>query len=177
MHRQFRKPLALFFSKQLLRHPLARSPLDDFSKDSHFQWIIEDAEIGNKIGTKEEIKRVILSVGQVFTALTKKRETLEDKSTAFIRIEQLHPFPFAQVRDALNSFPNVEDIVWCQEEPLNMGGWSYAQPRLQTVLKETIHNDKIVRYAGRDPSASVAAGTKSMHIAEENAFLEDAFGA
>ncbi|CAM9019843.1 unnamed protein product [Wickerhamomyces anomalus] len=177
MHRQFRKPLALFFSKQLLRHPLARSPLDDFSKDSHFQWIIEDAEIGNKIGTKEEIKRVILSVGQVFTALTKKRETLEDKTTAFIRIEQLHPFPFAQVRDALNSFPNVEDIVWCQEEPLNMGGWSYAQPRLQTVLKETIHNDKIVRYAGRDPSASVAAGTKSMHIAEENAFLEDAFGA
>lgn len=177
MHRQFRKPLVLLFSKQLLRHPLARSPLVDFSEDSHFQWIIEDKEIGKAIGQKEDIKRVVISVGQVFTALTKKREALDDKTTAFIRVEQLHPFPFAQLRDALNEYPNLEDIVWCQEEPLNMGAWSFAQPRLQTTLKETIHNDKVVRYAGRGPSASVAAGTKSMHTAEENAFLEDVFGA
>ncbi|CCH42044.1 2-oxoglutarate dehydrogenase E1 component [Wickerhamomyces ciferrii] len=172
MHRQFRKPLVLLVSKQLLRHPLARSPLSDFTGESHFQWIIEENNIN-----KDDIKRVVVLSGQVFTALTKKRETLGDNTTAFIRVEQLHPFPFAQLRDALNSYKNVEDLVWCQEEPLNMGGWSYAQPRLETVLQETEHSDKKFRYAGRDPSASVAAGTKSMHLAEEAAFLEDVFGA
>ena len=127
-HRQFRKPLALFFSKQLLRHPLARSQLSEFTEGG-FQWIIEDVELGKSIGTKEEIKRVVLLSGQVYTALHKKREAIQDKTTAFIKIEQLHPFPYAQLRDALNSYPNLQDIVWCQEEPLNMGGWAYAQPR------------------------------------------------
>jgi 2-oxoglutarate dehydrogenase E1 component len=170
MHRQFRKPVAIFVSKQLLRHPLAKSPLSDFSGDSHFQWIIEDVP-----APKEEIKRVVLISGQVFTALHKRRASLEDKTTAFIKVEQLHPFPWAQLRDALDSYPNAEDLVWCQEEPLNMGAWSFVQPRFTTLLKETIHNGKEVRYAGRDPSASVAAGSKSMHISEENAFLDDVF--
>lgn len=175
MHRQFRKPLAVMVSKQLLRHPLARSPLSEFTGDSHFQWIIDDVEVGKAIGTKEEIKRVVLLSGQVYTALHKRRQTMGDKETAFIKIEQLHPFPFAQLRDTLNSYPNVKDLVWCQEEPLNMGAWSYVQPRLGTVLKETVHSDMSFRYAGRDPSASVAAGSKSMHVAEENAFLDEVF--
>jgi 2-oxoglutarate dehydrogenase E1 component len=175
MHRQFRKPLALFISKQLLRHPLAKSDLSEFTGDSHFSWIIEDVELGKSIGTKEEIKRVVLLSGQVYTALHKKRAQLEDKTTAFIKIEQLHPFPWAQLRDSLNSFPNAEDLVWCQEEPLNMGAWSFVQPRFNTLLKETIHNGKDVRYAGRDPSASVAAGSKAMHVSEENAFVADVF--
>lgn len=175
-HRQFRKPLALFFSKQLLRHPLARSNLNEFTEGG-FQWIIEDVELGKSIGTKEEIKRIVLQSGQVYTALHKRREALQDKSTAFIKVEQLHPFPYAQVRDALNSYPNLEDIVWCQEEPLNMGGWAYAQPRLQTTLKETDkYKDFVVRYAGRNPSGSVAAGSKALHNAEEDSFLKEVFG-
>ncbi|KAM9936252.1 hypothetical protein OXX80_004183, partial [Metschnikowia pulcherrima] len=176
MHRQFRKPLALFFSKQLLRHPLARSDLDEFTGESHFQWIIEDQELGKSIHNKEGIERIVFCTGQVYTALHKKRASIEDKSTAFIKIEQLHPFPFAQIRDALNTYPNIKDLVWCQEEPLNMGAYSYVAPRVATTLAETeSYKDLQLRYAGRDPSASVAAGTKSMHTVEEENFLKEVF--
>ncbi|CCH61431.1 hypothetical protein TBLA_0E03770 [Henningerozyma blattae CBS 6284] len=174
-HRQFRKPLALFFSKQLLRHPLARSKLSEFT-DGGFQWIIEDAEHGKSIGTKEETKRLVLMSGQVYTALHKRRQELKDTATAFLKIEELHPFPFAQLRESLDSYPNLEEIVWCQEEPLNMGGWSYASPRLQTVLNETAkYKDAKIRYCGRNPSGAVAAGNKPLHLAEEDAFLRDVF--
>lgn len=176
MHRQFRKPLILFFSKQLLRHPLARSELSEFTGDSHFEWIIDDRELGKTIHNKEDIKRIVLCSGQVITALTKKRSTIEDKTTAFIRVEQLHPFPYAQLRETLNSYPAVEDLVWCQEEPLNMGSYSYVAPRIATTLAETDnYKDLSLRYAGRDPSASVAAGSKAMHTAEEDAFLAEVF--
>ncbi|AGO14168.1 AaceriAER374Cp [[Ashbya] aceris (nom. inval.)] len=175
-HRQFRKPLVIFFSKQLLRHPLARSNLSEFT-DGGFQWIIEDSEHGKAIASKEETKRLVILTGQVYTALHKKREALGDKSTAFLRIEQLHPFPYAQLRDTLNSYPNLEDIVWCQEEPFNMGSWAYVQPRIQTTLKETDkYNGFAFRYAGRNPSGAVAAGSKALHTAEEEAFLKDVFG-
>ncbi|AMD19684.1 HCL467Cp [Eremothecium sinecaudum] len=174
-HRQFRKPLILFFSKQLLRHPLARSDLSEFT-DGGFQWIIEDVELGKSIGTKEEITRLVLITGQVYAALHKKRESLGDKNTAFLKIEQLHPFPFNALRDAFNTYPNLKDIVWCQEEPLNMGAWSYVSPRLTTTLKET---DKYAnfpfRYVGRNPNGAVAAGSKGLHVAEEEAFLKDVF--
>ncbi|CAI4391927.1 AMP_1a_G0026830.mRNA.1.CDS.1 [Saccharomyces cerevisiae] len=174
-HRQFRKPLALFFSKQLLRHPLARSSLSEFTEGG-FQWIIEDIEHGKSIGTKEETKRLVLLSGQVYTALHKRRESLGDKTTAFLKIEELHPFPFAQLRDSLSSYPNLEEIVWCQEEPLNMGSWAYTEPRLHTTLKETDkYKDFKVRYCGRNPSGAVAAGSKSLHLAEEDAFLKDVF--
>ena len=176
MHRQFRKPLILFFSKSLLRHPLARSPLSEFTGESHFQWIIEDIELGKAIAPKEEIKRVVFCSGQVYTALHKKRASLENKDTAFIKVEQVHPFPYAQVRDALDSLPAVEDLVWCQEEPLNMGSYSFVAPRFVTTIAQTeLHKDKTLRYAGRDPSASVAAGSKTMHTAEEDAFLREVF--
>jgi 2-oxoglutarate dehydrogenase E1 component len=176
MHRQFRKPLCVFFSKSLLRHPLARSSLSEFTGESHFQWIIEDVEVGKSIAEKQDIKRVVICSGQVYTALHKKRQTIADTTTAFIKVEQLHPFPYAQLRDTLDSYPNVEDLVWCQEEPLNMGAYNYAAPRLVATLAETEHHkDKSVRYAGRDPSASVAAGSKAMHTAEEEAFLSETF--
>lgn len=175
-HRQFRKPLALFFSKQLLRHPLARSELSEFTEGG-FQWIIEDIEHGKSIGTKEETKKLVLLSGQVYTALHKKRESLGDKTTAFLKVEELHPFPFAQLRDSLNSYPNLEEIIWCQEEPLNMGAWAFVSPRLETTLNETDkYKDFKVRYCGRNPSGAVAAGSKSLHTFEEDAFLKDVFG-
>lgn len=176
MHRQFRKPLVLFFSKSLLRHPLARSSLSEFTGDSHFKWIIEDEELGKSIESKENIKKIVLCSGQVYTALHKKRAAIEDKTTAIIKIEQMHPFPYQQLRDALDSYGNVEDLVFCQEEPLNMGSYAFAQPRILTTLAETEnHKNLSLRYAGRDPSASVAAGSKSMHNEEEEKFLNDVF--
>lgn len=172
MHRQFRKPLILLFSKSLLRHPLARSSIEEFTGDSSFQWIIEDkAEL-----PKEEVTRVIFSAGQVFTTLAKARETYDIKDTASVRIEQLHPFPFAQVRDVLNSYPNLKDIVWVQEEPLNMGAYSWISQRFNTVLGATDkYKDVKLRYAGRDPNPGVAAGSKKLHHDEEEAFIKDAY--
>ncbi|KAG7695648.1 hypothetical protein KL930_003645 [Ogataea haglerorum] len=175
MHRQFRKPLILFFSKSLLRHPLARSSIDEFTGDSHFQWIIEDVELGKSINEKPGIKRVVLCSGQVYAALHKRRQNLGDKETAFIKLEQLHPFPFAQLRDVLLSYPALEDLVWCQEEPFNMGAYSYVTPRIETVLREAGLEKLGLRYAGRDPSASVAAGSKAMHVVEEEALLDQVF--
>jgi 2-oxoglutarate dehydrogenase E1 component len=176
MNRQFRKPLVIFFSKSLLRHPIARSPIEDFIGDSHFQWIIPDPEHGSAIAPKEEIERVILCTGQVYAALHKHRGEKGIKNAAITRIEQLNPFPWAQLKENLDSYPNAKNIVWCQEEPLNAGAWSFTQPRIETLLNETEHhNRKHVMYAGRNPSASVATGLKTSHVKEEQELLAHAF--
>ncbi|CAG7935840.1 unnamed protein product [Penicillium nalgiovense] len=177
IHRQFRKPLVLFFSKSLLRHPLARSDIEALTaEDSHFQWIIPDQGHGTAIEAPKDIERVILCSGQVYAALTKHREANGIRNTAITRIEQLHPFPWAQLKENLDSYPNAKDIVWCQEEPLNAGAWSYAQPRIESLLNATEHhNRRHVLYAGRAGSASVATGLKAVHLKEEQDFLEEAF--
>ncbi|ROT34962.1 2-oxoglutarate dehydrogenase E1 [Sodiomyces alkalinus F11] len=177
MHRQFRKPLIIIFSKALLRHPLARSDVEEFVGESAFQWIIADPE--HKTGAikaPEEIKRVILCSGQVWAALHKHRAQHKIDDVAITRIEQLNPFPWQQLRENLDMYPNAETVVWCQEEPLNAGAWSFAQPRIETILNHTEHHDrKHVMYAGRNPSASVAAGNKGLHTREEQEFLDMAF--
>ncbi|EOD46907.1 putative alpha-ketoglutarate dehydrogenase complex subunit protein [Neofusicoccum parvum UCRNP2] len=177
MNRQFRKPLVLFFSKSLLRHPMARSDIDEFTDDSHFQWLVPDpAHETNEIAPKDEIERVVICTGQVWGALWQYRQEHGLKNTAITRIEQLHPFPWAQLRDNLDSYPNAKNIVWCQEEPLNAGAWSFTQPRIETLLNETEHhNRRHVMYAGRNPSASVATGLKAVHKKEEKDLLEAAF--
>ena len=168
--------MILFFSKSLLRHPLARSDLDDFTGDSHFKWIIPDPEVGKSVAEPDEIDRVVICTGQVFTALFKHRADKGIKNTAITRIEQLNPFPWAQLKENLDSYKNAKTIVWCQEEPLNAGGWSFVQPRIETLLNQTEHhNRRHVMYAGRDPSASVATGLKSNHVKEEQNLLEEAF--
>lgn len=184
MNRQFRKPLINFFSKSLLRHPLARSPIEDFTGESHFQWIIPDPfHEGGSLATQDfhlaphdEVDRVILCSGQVFTALFKHRQSNDLRKTAITRIEQLNPFPWAQLKENLDSYPNAKTIVWCQEEPLNAGPWSFTQPRIETLLNHTEHHyHKHVMYAGRNPSASVATGLKSTHMKEEQEFLDMAW--
>jgi len=178
MNRQFRKPLILFFSKNLLRHPNARSDIEEFTGDSHFQWIVPDpAHETGEINDHQGINRVVLCTGQVYTALIKARsENPELKDVAITRIEQLHPFPWAQLRDNLDSYPNAKNIVYCQEEPLNAGAWSFLQPRIETLLNNTEHhNRRHVMYAGRNPSASVATGLKSVHKKEEKDLLSMAF--
>ncbi len=193
MNRQFRKrkspcsksiahadiflALIVFFSKSLLRHPLARSDIEDMTGDSHFQWIIPDpAHESGAIESRDKIERVIICSGQVYTSLVKHRETEGKKDAAITRIEQLNPFPWAQLRDNLDQYPNAKTIVWCQEEPLNAGPWSFVQPRIETLLNQTEHhNRRHVMYAGRDPSASVATGLKASHVKEEKELLSEAF--
>lgn len=169
--------LIIFFSKALLRHPLARSNIEDFTGDSQFQWIIPDpAHQTGEIKSNEEIDRVILCTGQVYTALHKHRADNQIDNVAITRVEQLHPFPWDALRENLDQYPNAKTIVWAQEEPLNAGAWSYTQPRIETLLNQTQHHDrKHVMYAGRHPSASVATGLKSAHVKEEKELLEMAF--
>ncbi|KAI5837828.1 thiamine diphosphate-binding protein [Morchella snyderi] len=177
MNRQFRKPLIIFFSKALLRHPLARSELSEFTGDSHFQWLIPETEHGNGLKDPSECTRLLICTGQVYAALRKHRETNKIDDVAIARVEQLHPFPWAQLRDEFDKYPNLKEIVWTQEEPLNAGAWSFVQPRLDTILRNTQnHTDKHVRYAGRNPSASVATGLKASHLKEEQELLNDALG-
>lgn len=168
--------LILFFSKSLLRHPLARSNIEDFTGESHFKWIIPEEEHGKSIDEPENIQRVILCTGQVYVALHKYRADNKITDTAITRIEQLNPFPWQQLKENLDMYPNAKTIVWCQEEPLNAGGWSFTQPRIETLLNETEHHDrKHVMYAGRNPSASVATGLKPAHLKEEAELLDMAF--
>ncbi len=159
-----------------MRHPLARSPIQEFTGDSQFKWIIPDPEHGKTINEPEEIDRLVLCTGQVYAALYKHRADNEIKNTAITRIEQLNPFPWKLLKENLDMYPNAKTIVWCQEEPLNAGAWSFTQPRLETLLNETEHhNHKHVMYAGRNPSASVATGLKSSHTKEEKELLATAF--
>ncbi|CAK7229114.1 2-oxoglutarate dehydrogenase E1 component [Sporothrix bragantina] len=177
INRQFRKPLIIFFSKSLLRHPIARSDIADFTGDSQFHWIIPDPahELGTIKGN-DEIDRVILCSGQVYAALHKYRADNNIDNVAITRVEQLHPFPWQQLKENLDSYPNAKTVVWAQEEPLNAGAWSFTQPRIETMLNQTKYHDrKHCMYAGRNPSASVAAGTKSSHTKEEQDLLEMAF--
>lgn len=169
--------MVIFFSKSLLRHPIARSNIEDFTGESQFQWIIEDpAHETSDIKPREEIDRVVICSGQVYTALHKYRADNGLKDVAITRIEQLNPFPWQQLKENLDSYPNAKTIVWAQEEPLNAGAWSFTQPRIETLLNETQHHDhKHVMYAGRNPSASVATGLKANHVKEEQELLEVAF--
>jgi 2-oxoglutarate dehydrogenase E1 component len=130
----------------------------------------------------------------VYVALHKHRAEQGIKDVAITRIEQLNPFPWQQLQENLDMYPNAKTIVWCQEEPLNAGAWSFTQPRIevsrvnllcyniianfkfQTLLNNTKHHDrKHVMYAGRNPSASVATGLKASHTKEEKELLETAF--
>ena len=178
MNRQFRKPLIIFFSKALLRHPIARSDLSEFTGESHFQWLISDPEHETGyLAAPEDCKRIIFCTGQVYAALHKHRAANNIKDVVIARIEQISPFPWAQVSEEIAKYKNVEEIVWTQEEPLNAGAWSFVQPRFETLLKqEGVHQGKHVKYAGRAPSASVATGLKSTHIKEENELLDQSLG-
>ncbi|KAF9082112.1 2-oxoglutarate dehydrogenase E1 component, partial [Mortierella sp. AM989] len=173
IHRDYRKPLIAFNSKLLLRHPMARSTLEEMSGNTAFKRFIPEVE-EEKLVSTDKIKKHILCTGQVYYALVKAREQNKINDVAISRIEQLSPFPFDRVKEYSERYPNAE-TVWCQEEPLNMGAWSYVAPRIRTSLHETSsHANKEARYAGREPSASVATGSKKTHLAEEYAFLSDA---
>ncbi|KTW25729.1 oxoglutarate dehydrogenase (succinyl-transferring), E1 component [Pneumocystis carinii B80] len=177
IHREFRKPLIIFFSKSLLRHPLARSNLSEFSEISHFQRILDDPCHENKfLKPRELCNKLILCTGQIYVSLYKERGERNIDDTAIVRCEQIHPFHFQGLKECLDSYPNLKELIWCQEEPLNAGAWQYIQPRLETVLRETqFHKNKKVKYVGRLPSASVATGNKIQHEQEHRELIKNAF--
>ncbi|EMR08200.1 oxoglutarate dehydrogenase (succinyl-transferring), E1 component [Pneumocystis murina B123] len=177
IHREFRKPLIMFFSKSLLRHPLACSNLSEFSQNSHFQRILDDPGHENGfLKPRELCNKLILCTGQIYVSLYKERQERKINDTAIVRCEQIHPFHFQGLKECLDSYPNLKELIWCQEEPLNAGAWQYIQPRLKTVLRETqVHKNKKIKYVGRLPSASVATGNKIQHKQEHEELIRNAF--
>lgn len=157
---EFRKPLVQFAPKSLLRHPKVISPVKEFT-EGKFREIYEDDFVTNK-----NVKRVLLCTGKVYYDLLEKQQEDKRKDVAIIRIEQLHPFPMNQIDKALKKFKDPE-IFWVQEEPSNMGYWTY--------MLRTIANKAGLQLISRKSSASPATGYAKVHKAEQEALVEKAF--
>ncbi len=180
LKRDFRKPLILMTPKSLLRHKRAVSTLADLSGDSAFHRLLwDDAQyFGNepiKLVKDSKIRRVVLCSGKVYYDLYEEREKRGIDDIYLLRVEQLYPFPAKALINELSRFRNAE-VVWCQEEPKNMGSWSFIEPYLEWVLAHIDAKHQRVRYAGRPAAASPATGLMSKHLAQLEAFLEDALG-
>ncbi len=165
--RTFRKPLVLMTPKSLLTRPEAVSREEDFLQGQAFREMLPDPFVQN---TPDHIERVVFCSGKVFYDLVQYRKEQEIDNTAIIRIEQLYPFHEVLLKELLAPFSHATKFVWCQEEPLNMGAWSYIWPRLEQTV-ESHH----VRYAGRKRGSSPAAGSKAMHLREQKMLVEEAF--
>ena len=165
-HRDFRKPLILMTPKSLLGRPEAVSSESDFLEGTCFQEILPDLKA---FENPADVKRIIFCSGKVFYDLAAHRKEAGIEDAAIIRIEQLYPFHGELVAALAGQFPQASRFVWCQEEPQNMGAFTYVTPRLQETLSSPIH------YAGRKPGSSPAAGSKAMHYREQKALLAKAF--
>jgi len=178
--RDFRKPLILMTPKSLLRHKRATSTLAEMAGESSFHRLLwDDAEMIKdgpiKLQKDAKIRRVVMCSGKVYYDLLEEREKRGIDDIYLLRIEQLYPFPAKALINELSRFRNAE-MVWCQEEPKNMGSWSFIDPYLEWVLAHIDAKYQRVRYTGRPAAASPATGLMSKHLAQLEAFLEDALG-
>ncbi len=165
-HRDFSKPLIIMTPKSLLGRPEAVSNDYDFLEGTCFQEILPDTKIFNN---PADVERIIFCSGKVYYDLMAHRQEKGIENAAIIRIEQLYPFHREMVGAIISQYHNASHFVWCQEEPLNMGAWSYIFPRLERAVGSKI------RYAGRGTASSPAAGSKAMHYREQKALLTQAF--
>jgi 2-oxoglutarate dehydrogenase E1 component len=164
MKRKFIKPLIIMTPKSLLRADFASSRAEEFTS-GRFEEILPSPEVGSA----GKIKRVILCSGKVYYDLLNYRADKKIDNTAIIRIEQLYPFAERRLREMMKGFPKGVKLVWCQEEPQNMGAWTFVEPRLRTMFCREI------AYAGRDASASPAVGALVLHKRRQAALVADAF--
>jgi len=180
LKRDFRKPLILMTPKSLLRHKRAVSTLAEMSGESSFHRLLWDdaqllADQPIKLVKDSKIRRVVMCSGKVYYDLYEEREKRGIDDVYLLRVEQLYPFPAKALITELSRFRNAE-MVWCQEEPKNMGAWSFIDPYLEWVLAHIDAKHQRVRYTGRPAAASPATGLMSKHLAQLEAFLEDALG-
>ncbi len=180
MKRDFRKPLILMTPKSLLRHKRAVSTLAEMSGESAFHRLLwDDAQYLKdqpiKLAKDSKIRRVVMCSGKVYYDLYEEREKRGIDDVYLLRIEQLYPFPAKALITELSRFRGAE-MVWCQEEPKNMGAWSFIDPYLEWVLAHIDAKHQRVRYAGRPAAASPATGLMSKHLSQLEALLEDALG-
>tara|TARA_B100001059_G_scaffold47574_2_gene40458 strand:- start:133 stop:2991 length:2859 start_codon:yes stop_codon:yes gene_type:complete len=168
--RPLRSPLIVMTPKSLLRHKEAISQLDELAEGA-FQTVIDETDGLDPV----VVKRVVLCGGKVFYDLRAARREREIVDIAIVRIEQMYPFPRLDLLEVLERYPNLEDAVWLQEEPKNQGAWYAMQSRMASVVQR--HKvDVFLRYAGREPSASAAAGYSALHLREQEKFIDEALG-
>jgi len=166
--RPFRKPLIIMTPKSLLRDPRAVSTAADLTGDTRFHEVLDDDRL---IAAPGRITRLIFCSGKVYYDLLDYREKHQINNVAIIRLEQIYPFHADRLSEIVANYPRAnKKWVWCQEEPLNMGAWGFVYPRL-----EKLSCGANVRYAGRDRSASTAAGSKAVHTREQQQLVEEAF--
>jgi 2-oxoglutarate dehydrogenase E1 component len=164
MKRNFIKPLIIMTPKSLLRAKFASSRAEEFT-NGRFEEILGSSEAG----AAEKMKRVILCSGKVYYDLLNYRAEHKIDNVALVRIEQLYPLAETKLRSTLKPFPATATLVWCQEEPQNMGAWSFIEPRLRKLFGREI------AYAGRKASASPAVGALAIHKRDQDALVAKAF--
>jgi 2-oxoglutarate dehydrogenase E1 component len=168
MVRQFRKPLVILTPKSLLRAKDAGSPLTEFTK-GEFRTVIGPAK--DEIDG-DKVKRLIACSGKVVYDLLKKREERKASDVAVVRVEQLYPFPHKAFAAEMKRYPNLTEVVWCQDEPQNQGAWFFIQHQIH----ENMGEGQKLGYAGRAASASPAVGYSHLHVEQQKALLDQAFG-
>ena len=170
LHRKFRKPLILMTPKSLLRHKRVVSRLDELGPGTTFHRVLWDESLKRP---DAEIKRVIMCSGKVYYDIADARDADGRDDVYIMRLEQLYPFPARALLNELSRFPNA-DFVWCQEEPRNMGAWTFVEALIPWVLDRLTPAGRRLRYTGRAASASTATGLMSKHIQEQKALVNDA---
>jgi 2-oxoglutarate dehydrogenase E1 component len=160
---KFRKPLVVMTPKSLLRHPRAVSELSDMTSNS-FKEILDDEAV------EKDCQRILFCSGKIFYELVQRREELEDFSIAVIRLEQLYPFPDKQLEEITTHFSKAKEWIWVQEEPQNMGAWSFVRSPLSSLVHTHIG------YIGREAAPSPATGFRTIYQTEQAAIIEEAVG-
>jgi 2-oxoglutarate dehydrogenase E1 component len=172
LKRNYRKPLIVMTPKSLLRHKQAVSSLADFAPGSHFQTVIPEMDA---IAAPDQVKRVVICTGKVYYDLLQERRDKKLNEVAIIRLEQIYPFPKNTLARVLGEYKNAE-IIWCQEEPENMGAWTFVDRRIEKVLKDLGVKSKRPLYAGREEAASPATGSAKVHQQQQEALVREALG-
>lgn len=165
--RPMRRPLVIMSPKWILRHKLATSSLEELA-NGEFQ-----TTIGSHL-EPDAVERVILCSGKVYYHLFEERASRGLENVALVRIEQLYPFPDTELTEILSAYKNMQSIVWCQEEPINQGAWYSSQHHMKRVIKQ-VNPELQLTYAGRESSAAPASGYMSVHLEEQQKFIDQAF--
>ena len=163
--RQYRKPLIVFTPKSLLRHPLAVSEISDFTK-GEFKTVIDDPDLQS--ADKKAVTRIVISSGKVFYDLLEKRRSHDLKTITLIRLEQVYPFPKEHLDAILAQYPNLQSLVWCQEEPVNQGAWDGIRHRFER------HQKLSVSCVSRPSSAAPAVGSMGVHKQQQEVLINKA---
>jgi len=171
MKRNYRKPLIVASPKGLLRLPAASSSLASLEHATSFQPILDDSNVA-----KLDVRRVVLLSGKLYYDVIKERQRRQLSTVAFVRIEELCPFPFEDLLQVLSGYVNIEDIIWLQEEPRNQGAWAHMEKRINAVLSHLGHaSGKIVSYRGRKEDSVPAPGGGRLYAVQQNVVIEAAF--